>query len=184
MSSTLKYFDCLQELQRFEYQIHFLEEDGIKGEDYYKALKNLEIAKKEVDGSKILLTQNSKHADEVRIGMIAVANSLTTQLEYFRKYTFMFPDLNQGMIVSGYLIGKISQAFKDVLIFEGSHGSISIYPSKFVWNYDALENLIKQIRVELQNTQFMTLMDGVNFYQTIIDRTTIIITDLREQGIV
>jgi len=184
MSTTSKYFDSLQEIQRFEYQIHFLEEDGVKGKEYETILNKLKSVKTEADNIKTSLEQINDHADGIRIGMITVANSLIEQFEYFRKYPFMFPDLNQNMIIPGYLIGKISHAFKDVVIFEGSYSSISIYPSKHEWNYDALESLIKEIRAELQNTQFMTLMDGVNFYQTIFDRTKKIVTDLREKGVI
>jgi len=184
MSNSSKYFDLKLEVQRIEYQIHFLKEDNITGEECDTAVKELEAAKSEYEKVEASLEENNSHADEVRIGMIAVANSLIKQFEYFRKYPFMFPDLNQGMIVPGYIVGKILHAFKDVVIFEGGYSSISIHPSKYEWNFDKLENLIIEIRKELQQMQFLNFMEGIKYYETIHDRTTPIITELREKMII
>lgn len=184
MSNSSRYFDLKIEVQRIEYRIHFLKEDDITGEEYDTAVKELEAAKSAHEKVEASLEENNSHADEVRIGMIAVANSLIKQFAYFRKYPFMFPDLNQRMIVPGYIVGKILHAFKEVVIFEGGYSSISIYPSKYEWNFDKLENLIIEIRKELQDIQFLNFMDGIKYYQTIYDRTTPIITELREKNIV
>jgi hypothetical protein len=184
MSTSSKYFDLILEIQRIEYQIHSLKEDNVTGEEYDTAAKELGVAKSEYVNLEASLEENNNHADEVRIGMIAVANSLVEQFERYRRYQFMYPDLNQGMIVPGYLIGKILHAFKDVVIFEGSYPSISIHASKYEWNFDMLENLIIEIRKELQQMQFSNFMEGIKYYETIHDRTSPIINDLREKRII
>ncbi|NTE00048.1 hypothetical protein G6M26_43180 [Agrobacterium tumefaciens] len=184
MSTSSKYFDLTLEIQRIEYRIHFLKEDNVTGEEYGNAAKELEVSKSEYANFEATLKENNSHADEVRIGMIAVANSLIEQFERYRKYPFMYPDLNQGMIVPGYLIGKILHSFKDVVIFDGSYSSISIYPSKYEWNFDKLENLVIEIREELQDMQFLNFMEGIKYYETIHDRTSPIINELRENRII
>jgi len=184
MSTPSKYFDLTLEVKAIEYRVYLFKEDNITGEEYDKAAKELEVAKSEHSKIEVSLEENNNHADEVRIGMIAVANSLIDQFAYFRKYPFMFPDLNQGMIIPGYIFGKILHSFKDVVIFEGGYPSISIHPSKDKWNFDKLENLIIEIRKELQDTQFLNFMNGIKYYQTIYDRTTPIINELREKRII
>jgi len=184
MSTSSTYFDLTLEVQRLEYRIHYLKEDQVSGKEYDTTLKELEIAKSEHRIIEASLMENNNHSDKVRMGMIAVANSLIEQFEYFRKYRFIFPDLNQDMIVPGYIVAKILNAFKEVVIFEGGYSSISIHPSKYEWNFDKLENLIIELRKELQQMQFLNFMEGIKYYETIHDRTSPIINELIEQRII
>lgn len=184
MNPSSNYFHLIQESIRNDYRISLNSDDPNDKEDLAKAKQEKILISAKLNTLIAELSQENLTADEVRIGMIGVSNIIQEYLTYSKDHPGLFPDLNQGMIIPGYLFAKILNYYKDVVIFEGGTPSIQIYISKEKWDFSDLSIRINEIREVLELGHFSTLMDGIQFYKQIEASVFMVIEEQRTLNVI
>ncbi|MEO7214918.1 hypothetical protein [Mucilaginibacter sp.] len=184
MTTIEVYYDLLRKKEISDFKISlYAKRDDEKQELASEQEKNNAITN-ELEQIKVTLTENSDDADKVRVAFVFVANGVLKSLEQIKAWGSHYPDLSQGMIVPGYLFGKILNDFNIALKYEGGMPVVEIFMSRREWEYEPLQSLIQQFRDELVKTHFQTKMDAVNYYEHIRESILAIVDDLRKKGII
>ncbi len=184
MTSIETYYELLHKIQISNFMIGIHAKHPDEQEDLAKEKENNKILTTELETLQKTLAQESANADEIRTALIHVANGVLSSLTKIKKWGVYYPDLSQGMVVPGYLFGKILNDFKIALKYEGGLPVVEIYMSQIKWDYEPLQSLIQNIREELLNSSFSTKMEAIDYYEQIRGSVLTIVDDFRKQGII
>lgn len=146
-------------------------------------IQNNSTLKSKLKKVEVLLLEESRAADEIRISYIHIANIVLKNLQLIKDRGY-YPDLGQGMIIPGYLFGKILQEFKFVLRCKGVLPNVVIYMSKQPWPYEPIQAFMQHIRDELMKSNFNTEMQAIEYYEHIETSLFKIMDSLREQHLI
>ena len=182
MNNIEAYFDLQEKIINSDFKIGLYDNPKDK-EDLDIELKNNLSLKHELEKVQISLTEEKRAADEIRISFIHISNIVLENLQLIKNRGY-YPDLNQSMVIPGYLFGKILQEFKFVLRCEGILPHIGIYMSKQSWPHELLQNLMQQIRDELMKSHFDNEMQAIEYYKHIENSFFKILDQLRKQYII
>lgn len=183
MTVIESYYDLLHKITINDFKISLYTSPEDK-ENLDMENENNSKLRQELENLKTLLSEKSDEADTIRIAFIHVASGVLDSFKRIKRWGNYYPDLGQGMIIPGYLFGKILEDFKIALRYEGSLPGIEIYMSQHEWPYEQLENLIQHIRDDLFNANFATKIEAVEYYEYIKKSILEIVDALRQQRIV
>ena len=183
MTTIESYYDLLHKITISDFKISLYTSPEDKGNLDVEHVNNSKL-KQELEGIKTLLSKKSEAADTIRTAFIHVANGVLDSFKRIKRWGNYYPDLGQGMIIPGYLFGKILEDFKIALKYEGSLPGIEIYMSQHEWPYKQLEDLIQHIREDLFSANFATKMEAIEYYEYIKNSILEIVDALRQQRIV
>lgn len=183
MTNIQSYYDLLLKITNSDFKISLYSRPEDK-DDLNTEQENNSKLKQEIESLKTLLSQKNEEADSIRIAFIHVANGVLDSFKRIRSRGNYYPDLGQGMVIPGYLFGKILDDFKIVLKYKGGLPSTEIYMSQQEWPYEQLQELIQHIHDDLFNTNFTSKMDAVEYYEYIKKSFLEIVDTLRQQQII
>jgi hypothetical protein len=181
MTQIATYFDLLFNIEMSDQKLIWLDEDPKYKKDLIAENETNRLLKKEFDFLHASLLEDNSDADKIRIGYIHTSNSLLNKLSKIENLGGYFPDLNQGMVISGYLFGLILNDYRTNLTSEGNYCPVAhIYMSKQKWPAIDLKKLLLEISQDLLSIRFNCKMDAINFYEGIRRGFYRLIENLRE----
>jgi hypothetical protein len=182
MNYTRKYFELKRKIENSDYKLHLLSKYGGK-EDILTEEENNKILCSQFAEINEETQKENPDSDKIRISLIYVANGILNSLNKIKEHPIYYPDLNQGLVIPGYLFSQIIKDFEYALKSEGDYFSVSeIYVSDHPWNYDGLLTLIKDVYNDLNSTTYNTNIEAIEFYDKITKSIIVIIDELREKG--
>ncbi|RZJ91050.1 MAG: hypothetical protein EOO20_06310 [Chryseobacterium sp.] len=183
MTAIENYYDLLHKItiSDFNISLHIHPEDK---DDLNKEQENNSKLKQEIESLKMMLSQKNEEADTIRAAFIHVASGVLDSFKRIKSYGNYYPDLGQGMVIPGYLFGKILDDFNIVLKYEGGLPGTEIYMSQQAWPYEQLQELIQHIRDDLFKTNFASKMDAIEYYEYIKKSFLEIVDTLRQKQII
>jgi len=184
MTSIEKYYDLLDKANISNYKISLYELSPEEKRELTEEAKYNSNIKQQLEILKIELSKKTEDVDYIRTAFIHVANGVLNSFEKIEKWGNHYPDLDQGMIIRGYLLGKILSDFKTALKFEGALPSVEIYMSTYKWDYEPLKHLIENLKDELIKSYFETKMQAIEYYEHIRKSVLQITERLRKERII
>jgi len=182
MNDIKQYYKLISEIEMSEFRLTFNYDNQDKFQEEVEKNKTL---KDEIGVLKIKLSDNSSNSDDIRLAFIFVANSLLESFTNIKRFGNFYPDLSQGMIISGYLFGKILEDFKTALKSEGSYHPISdIFMSQNEWNFQPLEVFIENCKNDLLKMDFTSKIIAIDYYEGFKTSILAIVATLREKGLI
>lgn len=168
MTQIATYFDLLFNIEMSDQKLIWLDKYPQYKDELSTENEINQSLKKEFDCLQASLLEHDNEADKIRIGCIHITNSFLSAFSKIENWGGYYPDLSQGMVISGYLFGLILNDYKTNLTVEGNYYPIAhIYMSEEEWPAIDLKNLLLATRQDLINIQFKCKMDAINFYKRI-----------------
>ncbi|MFA6084737.1 hypothetical protein [Mucilaginibacter sp.] len=179
------YFNLLSDIQVSDYRISFLPKFPNEAQELVLEHERNASLKMQLQEIEKELHQPTKEGELIRSGFIYISNGLLNSFRNISKWGGYFPDLGQGMVIRGYLFGKILNDYSTALKSEGNYFPIAnIYMSTVSWNASLLEKVIINIFNKLNDSNFQSKMDAINFYDQFRESMLIIIQGLKEDGVI
>lgn len=184
MTSIEKYYDLLDKVNISNYKMGLYKQDEKENAELTEEAEKNSYLNTELETLKFELSNKTEDADNIRIALIHVANGILNSFAKIEKWGGHYPDLDQGMIIRGYLFGKILSDFKTALKFEGALPSVEIYMSPDKWDYEPLKQLIANVKEELVKSYFETKMQTIEYYERIRKSVLEITERLRKERVI
>jgi hypothetical protein len=183
MPQIAKYFELLQEINISNLKLKYLKDEPKQIKDYQDELSAHEELKRQLQELETELQKTDESADLIRIGYVKILNGTIKAFERIQHYNIYYPDLNQGMVISGYLFGLILNDLKSTLTTEGHYYPIPrFYMSEKAWDAYAFYELLQSLKEKLVSDLFKTKMNGIEFYEEIKTSINNFLNLLREKG--
>ena len=183
MTIIQSYYDLLNKITLSDFNISLYANTEDKG-GLDKEQENNSKLKNELDGFIMQLSEKSDEVDRIGTAFLHVANGIIDSFDRIKSHGNYYTDLGQGMVIPGYLFGKILEDFKIALQYDCGFTSIEIYMSKQEWRYEQLYDLIQKIRNDLFNNNFTTKMEAIEYYEYIKKSVLELVDTLRQQKII
>lgn len=185
MTKIGDYFNLLSDIQVSDYRISFLPKFPNEAQELVLEHERNASLKMQLQEIEKELHQPIKEGEPIRSGFIYISNGLLNSFKNISKWGGYFPDLGQGMVIRGYLFGKILNDYSTALKSEGNYYPIAnIYMSTVAWNATLLVDEIKSLYDKLINSKFESRMDAINFYDQFREAMLNIIQGLKEDGVI
>ena len=166
MTNIANYYDLESTIQMSDNKLTWLNKDPKYYEDLITETKANKLFKKDFDELKTKLLLDDSEADNIQIGFISTTNGLLSEFLRISRWPRCYPDLNQGMIIKGYLFGLILTDYKTNLTTEGRYHPYSrFYMSANEWPAKDVENLLDKVKENLLGIRFKNQMDAIIFYE-------------------
>lgn len=180
-----KYYELLHEIDISNFRVKMLSGYPDEKEELKTEQERNGKLQNDLGRIKSELSEKSVEADNIRMGFIYVLNGVLKSFAQIRKWGSYYPDLSQGMIIPGYLFGKILDDFKTALKSEGSYNPVpNIYMSQDEWDYDQLQSLLEAIHDELVKRTFYSKTEAIEYYEGIKKSILEIVEDFKKKRII
>lgn len=182
MRTIVNYLDARYNLYLSNCRIEYLSSDD-KNLDEERKVNSALIS--EIESLKTDLSAPNSEADSIRVGLIHILNGYIKAFKKIAEWGRMYPDLGQGMIIPGYLLGMLKEDLLTSLRTEGDYCPVSyIYMSSREWDYRQLQNLIEQFLNDLTKVSFKSKLDAVEYFDHVSTLINSLLDRLRKEQVI
>lgn len=184
MNTTEKYFDIQQQLEYSNYELKNLIERNVDSTELNAAKARNNVLQLEFNTLNQELSLQDTSSDNIRLNFIQYTNEVLKTITKIEGYSNCFPDLDQNMVIPGYLFSSILSEYKFILKVGGGYPIPQIYMSQKEWPATDFKILLTQIRNELTEIKFTSFKDTITYYERIVDRIKTHLAILQKLGYV
>src|ERR1700759_2375106 len=121
MTQIAQYYELLFNIEMSDNKLVWLEKETKFKDELAAEHQTNQSLKKELNDLKTLLLMVDNDADKIRVGYIHNTNSILSALSKIESWDSYYPDLSQGMVIPGYLLGQMLNDYKTNLTTEGNY---------------------------------------------------------------